>query len=148
MSGTLRIDKWLWATRFSKTRSQAAKQCTAGTIKRGSKALKPSAVIRVGDHLEIPALDGSHKRHIEILALLEKRVSAQLAREAYLDHTSADVLATARERRATLREDRHQRQEGDQGRMTKRRRREWETKLHGFNDIPQSETRSQESENS
>jgi ribosome-associated heat shock protein Hsp15 len=136
MPKTVRIDKWLWAARFLKTRSLATKECTAGNIKRGATPLKPAASIQVGDHLEIPSADGIYQRHIEITALLDKRVSAPLAREAYLDHTPEDVLAAAKERRAIHLKDRLQRQEGDQGRMTKKKRREWNSGLHGFNDGP------------
>ena len=134
MPDTVRIDKWLWAVRFFKTRSLAAKECTAGKIKRGNKALKPSAQLQLGDHLEIPATDGTHKRHIKVTGLLEKRVSAPLAREAYEDHTPEDILAAARHKKAMLRADRLRRKEGDQGRMTKKQRREWNARLHGFND--------------
>jgi ribosome-associated heat shock protein Hsp15 len=134
MPVSVRIDKWLWAVRLFKTRSFAAQECSAGKIKRGAKALKPSAAIRIGDHLEVPSPDGSHKRQVEVTGLLDKRVSAPLAREAYLDHTPAEVLAEAKERHAALQAERLQRQEGDQGRMTKKKRREWNSKLHGFNE--------------
>lgn len=136
MPKIIRIDKWLWAARFFKTRSLATKECSAGKIKRGTTPLKPAASIQIGDHLEIPAADDTYKRHIEVTGLLDKRVSAPLAREAYLDHTPEDVLAAAKERRAIHLKDRINRQEGDQGRMTKKKRREWNSKLHGFNDEP------------
>ena len=121
---SVRLDKWLWSVRLYKTRSLATKECNAGKIKRGTAALKPSATIQVGDHLEVPAPDGTHKRHLEVVGLLDKRVSAPLAREAFADHTSEDVLKAAAEARAQLRENRLRRQEGDQGRMTKKKRRE------------------------
>lgn len=131
---SVRLDKWLWSVRLYKTRSLATKECNAGKIKRGTTALKPSAAIQVGDHLDVPSPDGTHKRHLEVVALLEKRVSAPLAREAFIDHTSEDVLKAAAEARAQLRENRLLRQEGDQGRMTKKRRREWNSGLHRFFD--------------
>jgi len=136
MPDSVRIDKWLWAARFFKTRSLAAKECAAGKIKRSGTPLKPSTMIRVGLPLEIPAPDGTHKRLIEVIALLDKRVSAPLAREAYLDHTPPEVLAAAQEKRAALQEERLRRQEGDQGRMTKKKRREWNAKLHRFTEDP------------
>ena len=92
MPDTVRIDKWLWAVRFFKTRSLAAKECSAGKIKRGNKSLKPSAQLQLGDHLEIPATDGTHKRHIEVTGLLEKRVSAPLARERIAAKVSARAV--------------------------------------------------------
>lgn len=131
---SVRLDKWLWSVRLYKTRSLATKECNAGRIKRGTTTLKPSAAIQIGDHLDVPSPDGTHKRHLEVVTLLEKRVSAPLAREAFTDHTSADVLQAAEEARTTLRENRLLRQEGDQGRMTKKKRREWNSGLHGFTD--------------
>ena len=118
---TLRADKWLWAARLYRTRSLAAKDCQGGKVKRGGKPLKPSAALRPGDRLEVPSPDGTHLRSIEVVQLLGKRVSAPLARLAYLDHTAAETLAAARERKKILRQDRLLRQEGDQGRMTKKK---------------------------
>ncbi|GHC54003.1 RNA-binding S4 domain-containing protein [Roseibacillus persicicus] len=125
MSESCRLDKWLWAVRLYKTRSLATKACQAGKIKRAQKALKPSASLQIGDHLDVTVPENTHVRHIEVVQLLETRVSAPLAREAIIDHTSADVLKEVEEKRKILREERLFRQEGDQGRMTKKKRREW-----------------------
>lgn len=125
MPDSCRLDKWLWAVRLYKTRSLAAKACQAGKIKRSQKSLKPSTTLQIGDHLDITVPENTHTRHIEVVQLLEKRVSAPLAREAIIDHTSEDVLKAVEEKRKILREDRLFRQEGDQGRMTKKKRREW-----------------------
>lgn len=126
MPDSCRLDKWLWATRLYKTRSLATKACQAGKVKRLQKALKPSANLQVGDHLEITVPENTHVRHIEVVQLIEKRVSAPLAREAIVDHTSADVLKEVAAKKKILQEERQFRQEGDQGRMTKKRRREWD----------------------
>lgn len=126
MSDSCRLDKWLWAVRIYKTRSIATKACQAGKVKRGQKALKPSASLQIGDHLDITVPENTHVSHIEVVALLDKRVSAPLAREALIDHTTAEVLKEVAEKKKVLREERLFRQEGDQGRMTKKRRREWE----------------------
>lgn len=122
----VRTDRYLWAIRLFKTRSLAARECQAGKVKRHGKNLKPSSKLQVGDHLEVPSPDGTHKRLIEVVELLEKRVSAPLAQAAYQDHTSAEVLAEAEKRREDRRTNREARQEGDQGRLTKKRRRLWE----------------------
>lgn len=126
MSDSCRLDKWLWAVRLYKTRSLATKACQAGKIKRAQKALKPSAALQIGDHLDITVPENTHVRHVEVVQLLDKRVSAPLAREALIDHTSADVLKAVEEKRKIQREERLLRQEGDQGRMTKKKRREWD----------------------
>jgi ribosome-associated heat shock protein Hsp15 len=125
-SESSRLDKWLWAVRLYKTRSLASKACQAGKVKRAGKSLKPASNLQIGDHLDITVADNTHVRHIEVTQLLEKRVSAAHAREALADHTSTDVLKEVAEKKKRLREERLFRQEGDQGRMTKKKRREWE----------------------
>lgn len=134
MSDTVRIDKWLWAIRIYKTRSLAAKHCSAGKVKRDGKSLKPSSTVKVGDKVEVPVADGSHKRLLELVQPLDTRVSAPLAETAYRDLTPKDVLDEAARRRADKRAAREVRQEGDQGRLTKKQRRAWESQIHGFND--------------
>lgn len=122
----MRADKWLWAVRLYKTRSLAAQDCAAGKVKRDGKNLKASSALKVGDILEVPSVDGYHKRTVEIVALLEQRVKGSLAAEAIKDHTPAEVLAEAERRRLAHRESRTRRREGDQGRLTKKNRRNWE----------------------
>ncbi len=122
----MRVDKWLWSVRLYKTRSQASHDCSAGKIKRAGKNLKPSAALKIGDTLEIPAHGNAYKRTIEVIELLEKRVAAPIAQAAYQDHTPAEILAEAEERRLAEKANRQARKEGDQGRLTKRKRRKWE----------------------
>ena len=122
----MRVDKWLWSVRLYKTRSKAAHDCSAGKVKRDGKNLKPSAALKAGDRLEVPAPDNAYKRDIKVVELLEKRVSATIAQAAYQDHTPAKILAEAEARRITNKENRRTRREGDQGRLTKRKRRQWE----------------------
>lgn len=122
----MRTDKWLWATRLYKTRTQAAHDCAAGKVKRAGKNLKASTALKVGDQLEVPALDGTHKRTIEIVQLIEKRVKGTLAAAAIIDHTPAEILAEAETRRIFNRQARENRKLGDQGRLTKKKRREWD----------------------
>ena len=122
---TLRVDKWLWAVRLFKTRTLAAQQCSAGKIKRLGKSLKPSAVVKIGDRLLVPTPDGTYKREIEILALHDKRVGAPIAQAAYVDNTPEEVVEQAKVIRSENRINRQNRKSGDQGRMTKKQRRDW-----------------------
>lgn len=122
----MRVDKWLWAVRLYKTRSKAAHDCSAGKVKRSGKNLKPSSALKPGDRLEVPSPDNTYKRDIEVVELLEKRVGAPIAQAAYRDHTPAEILAEAEQRRLANKENRRTRREGDQGRLTKRKRRQWE----------------------
>jgi len=125
----LRADKWLWATRFFKTRSQATKACEGGRVKRREDSIKPSTPLKIGDELIIPAHEANYLRKITITQIIEKRVSAALARETYEDHTDPKIVEEAREVAAT---ERKLRLEGDQGRLTKKRRRDWEKITGGF----------------
>jgi len=122
----MRVDKWLWAARLYKTRSKASHDCSAGKVKRSGNTLKPSAALKPGDTLEVPSHDNRFKRIIEVVELLEKRVAAPIAQAAYHDHTPAEILAEAEKRRLAEKEHRQFRKQGDQGRLTKRKRRQWE----------------------
>ena len=122
----MRVDKWLWSVRLYKTRSQASHDCSTGKVKRSGKTLKSSTALKIGDTLEVPSSDNAYKRNIEVIQLIEKRVGAPLAREAYHDHTPGQIIAEAEQRRLANKENRQSRKEGDQGRLTKRNRRQWE----------------------
>jgi len=86
-----RADKWLWATRFFKTRSQAAKECDLGKLKRGEHPLKPATSLRAGDVITIPFPEGPGHRTIRVTGLIEKRVSAPLAQACYEDLTPPEI---------------------------------------------------------
>lgn len=80
---TVRIDKWLWSTRFYKTRSLAKKHVDSGKVKIAGQKMKPSRAVKIGDVLEIHK--GEFTWHVEVLQLIEKRVSAKLAIHAYVE---------------------------------------------------------------
>jgi ribosome-associated heat shock protein Hsp15 len=83
--GGVRVDRWLCSARMFKSRTQATDACSAGKVQRGEQALKASHVVRIGDRLVVDCPRG--KLHLEVTALGEKRLSPQLARTLYLDHT-------------------------------------------------------------
>jgi ribosome-associated heat shock protein Hsp15 len=67
-SGTLRLDKWLWFTRFLKSRSLAAKLCATGRVRLSGRVVtKPHQPVKVGDVLTFPL--GPYIRVIEVKAL-------------------------------------------------------------------------------
>jgi len=119
-----RADKWLWATRFFKTRALAAKACAAGKVKRGGKPLKAAADIRAGDVLEIPFPEGPGMKTILVKEPISLRVGAPLARACYDDLTPPEVYAHVKQVLA-------ERREAGQGRPTKRERRQI-GKIRGF----------------
>lgn len=72
----VRIDKWLWATRIFKTRSIAAEACKKGKVFMRDTAIKPSAMVKVGDIIKVrkPPVTFS----FEVLDLTQNRVGAKL----------------------------------------------------------------------
>lgn len=82
---TTRVDKWLWAVRMTKTRSQATDACGAGHVKVNGAPAKAAHPVRVGDRVEAH-LHG-RPRILEVVKIIEKRVSAPLAAEALVDHS-------------------------------------------------------------
>jgi ribosome-associated heat shock protein Hsp15 len=85
-----RIDKWLWAVRIFKTRSQASEACKKGRVIINGIQVKPSRVIKAGEKVFIrkPPVVYTYK----IRGLLQKRQSAKIAREYYEDLTSVEEL--------------------------------------------------------
>ncbi len=77
----VRIDKWLWAARFFKTRSLAARACELGRIESGGQPAKASREVRVGDLLHVRNESGEFE--IEVLVLSEIRGPAPVAQTLY-----------------------------------------------------------------
>ena len=80
MTGT-RIDKWLWAARFFKTREQASKACDMNRILSNNQPAKPAREVRIGDSLHIKNEGGEFE--VEVLALSQQRGSAAIAQTLY-----------------------------------------------------------------
>jgi ribosome-associated heat shock protein Hsp15 len=101
MSG-MRIDKWLWAARFFKTRSLSAHACDLGRIESNGLQVKPSRDVRIGDHLQIRNEVGTFQ--VEVLALSETRGPAAMAQTLYreTDGSRELRLRLAAERKAML----------------------------------------------
>ena len=93
MTGT-RIDKWLWAARFFKTREQASKACDMNRITSNNLSAKPSREVRLGDMLRIKNEAGEFE--IEVLALSHMRGPAAVAQTLYRETDQS------RQRRAEL----------------------------------------------
>ena len=78
---SVRIDKWLWAARFFKTRALAYKACDLGRIHSNEIEAKPARDVRVGDMLRIKNEGGEF--HVEVLQLSEIRGPAAVAQTLY-----------------------------------------------------------------
>ncbi len=81
----MRVDKWLWAVRLFKTRSQATSGCKAGFVIIEGRRAKPSSEVRVGNVIQVTR--GELKRTLKVVALLEKRIGAKLVPDYMEDQT-------------------------------------------------------------
>ncbi|MCK6412918.1 MAG: RNA-binding S4 domain-containing protein [Azonexus sp.] len=86
----VRIDKWLWAGRFFKTRSLASDAVSGGKVKLNGAAAKPAREVKPGDRLEIH--NGDTRWEVIIQALSEKRGPAPEARLLY-EETAESIAA-------------------------------------------------------
>lgn len=94
----VRIDKWLWAARFFKTRGLATEAVLGGHVQVNGARVKPAKAVRPGDRLEIRI--GTVEWTILILALADERGPAAVARTLYAETPES---AAAREARALQR---------------------------------------------
>src|SRR5215470_17183867 len=94
------MDKWLWAARFFKTRSMAARACELGRIASNGQPAKAAREVRVGDLLAVKNDSGDFQ--VEVLALGQMRGPAAVARSLYheTEASLASRLKLAEERKA------------------------------------------------
>jgi len=121
----LRMDKWLWAARFFKTRTLATRACELGRIESNGQAAKAAREVRVGDLLRVKNDSGDFQ--VEVLVLTETRGPAAVAQTLYRE------TEASRELRLKLAEERKAMPHGDAfraGKPSKRDRREIHRFLH------------------
>ena len=119
MSDDIRIDKWLWAARFFKTRSLATNAVDLGRVLQNQQRVKPAHGVKFGDFVEVHHADQVWE--VEVLRLLETRGSASIAQTMYQE------TAASAEKRAQVNEKRKFQPEPAAslaGRPTKRQRRQ------------------------
>lgn len=98
MSDDIRIDKWLWAARFFKTRSLATNAVDLGRVLQNQLRTKPAHGVKLGDFIEVHHADQVWE--VEVLRVLEVRGSASIAQTMYQETTvSAEKRALALEKR-------------------------------------------------
>ena len=95
----MRVDKWLWAARFFKTRSLAQTAVEGGKIRLNGERVKPAKDLRIGDRLEIAAGDALWE--LEVASLSDKRGPAVDARKLYEESEASRLkrIAEAESRR-------------------------------------------------
>jgi ribosome-associated heat shock protein Hsp15 len=114
----VRVDKWLWAARLTKTRSLAAEAVKGGRVEVNGARVKPSREVRPGDEIRITS--GPYRRVVVVRELAERRVSAAQAAVLY-EETPESVAA--REQLAAQRRLEATPRPAPGGRPTKRDRR-------------------------
>lgn len=121
----VRLDKWLWAARFFKTRSLASHACDLGRISINGQPAKPSREVHEGDQLQVKNTAGDFQ--VEILQLSETRGPASVAQTLYLE---SDASKESRAAAAEMRKAENALNPPTRGRPSKRDRR----KIIGFRD--------------
>jgi ribosome-associated heat shock protein Hsp15 len=114
----IRLDKWLWAARFFKTRSMASQAVTGGKVHVNDQRVKPARTVQIGDELRISRNESIFV--VKVLALSGSRRSATLARLLYEE--SAESIK-AREKESEFRRMTHTGYSAPAGRPGKRDRR-------------------------
>jgi len=89
---SVRIDKWLWASRFFKTRALASRACDLGRISYNNQPAKPAREIHVGDNLRITNEAGDFQ--VQVLALSDVRGPAAVAQTLYRESDESRELRT------------------------------------------------------
>ena len=115
----MRIDKWLWAARFYKTRSQAQQAVEGGKVALSGERVKPSKELKTGDALLIRI--GAFEWAITVMQLSDKRGSATVARTLYDESAESQAQRVAQ---SALRKLNVEPAAERHGRPTKRERRE------------------------
>jgi len=115
----VRIDKWLWAARFYKTRSLSADAVEGGKVQANGERVKPAKVLKTGDTLSIR--NGPYSWEITVLALSDRRGSAAEALKLY---SESDQSRREREEKSALLKTQRESNPFPGGRPTKKARRQ------------------------
>jgi ribosome-associated heat shock protein Hsp15 len=82
---SVRVDRWLWAVRLTKTRPDAAAACRGGHVRVNDRPAKPATAVCPGD--EVKARVGDRTRILEVVRVIQKRVGATDAAACFIDRT-------------------------------------------------------------
>ena len=102
MIAGLRLDKWLWAARFYKTRTLATQAVAAGHVRLGGERVKPAHALNVGERVSVRK--GPHAGEVAVDALSERRGSATEAAKLYTEDPASRAKrdAAIAQRKAAL----------------------------------------------
>lgn len=122
----MRIDKWLWAARFFKTRSLASQALDGGKVRLNGERAKPSKELKAGDRLLIHI--GGYEWDVVVAALSDRRGPAEVAKTLYAEDAAGHAR---RQQQVTERKVRTDPGQAIKGRPTKKDRRQ----IHRFTDV-------------
>ena len=117
MSEGIRVDKWLWAVRIIKTRSQAGEVCKAGKVRINDLSVKPSREVKIDDVITIRF--GQFTKTVKVTGLLNNRVGAKLVENYLNDITPQEEY----DKQKMIREFNYEYRQRGEGRPTKKERR-------------------------
>lgn len=117
MAGGVRVDKWLWAVRLFKTRSQATDACKSNKVLIDEEAVKPSREVHAGDRISIHT--NQLNRIVEVREILKNRVGAKLVEQYMIDLTPKEEY----EKQKLAKEINYEYRDRGIGRPTKKERR-------------------------
>ena len=117
MEEGFRVDKWLWAVRIYKTRSQATYACRSGKVRINEHSVKPAHLVKTDEIINV--LIPPFSKTIKVLGLIEKRVSAKFAENYVKDLTPIEEYQKVRH----MKEVNFEYRERGLGRPTKKERR-------------------------
>lgn len=80
-----RVDRWLWAVRIYKTRTEATAACRAGRVRVNGTAAKPSTQVHPGDRVEVHVRD--RHRDLEVVRAVERRVGSGVVPDCLVDQS-------------------------------------------------------------
>lgn len=115
---SVRMDIWLWAARFFKTRALAKRACELGRVQSNEQPAKPAREVRVGDRLRVTTEGGDYE--LDVLLLSEMRGPASVAQTLYRE---TEASRASREKLAAERKALQQYAPAPEGRPSKRDRR-------------------------
>ena len=115
----VRMDKWLWAARFFKTRTFAARACELGRVESNGQSAKPARDVKLGDILQIKNEGGLFE--VEVIALSEMRGPASVAQTLYRE---SEASKQARQKVADERKSQPHFEDLREGKPSKRDRRD------------------------
>jgi ribosome-associated heat shock protein Hsp15 len=132
-----RLDKWLWAARFFKTRSLAADEIERGRVRVNGQDAKPSREVRVGDRVSVRQGDSPVPREVSVRGLSDVRGPAPQAQQLF-DETAESVVAQAewRERRRYAADPAQAIEQGRPTKVARRQLAEWQRWSASVDDLP------------